>query len=531
MSARRTDMHRLQEVVRLHRMGRSSRRIARQLQMGRNTVQGYLAALAAGGLLAGAAEQLPELAALQACVSAHAPPSPPPQQSSSSIERWVAKIEELRGREAGPTAIHDFLRVNEPEYAGSLSAVKRVCLRLERGSGPKASEVAIPVVTAPGEVAQVDFGYAGKRYDPQRGVLRKSWLFVMTLGFSRRSFCELVFDQKVETWVRLHIQAFEYFGAVPRVMVPDNLKAAVVRAAFGIDDDAAIQRTYRELARHYGFQVDPTPPRSPEKKGKVERDVRYVRGSFLATWTSVDIHEDRKALRRWLVEVADRRVHGTTKRAPIELFLELEHAALLPLPAARFELLTWKQARLHTDSHVQIDGAFYSAPWRFLHRELWVRCTAHAVAIYHDDEHLWTHARVVRGQRSTVQEHLPEHRRDLRHRSREHWTARAQAIGADALRLVEAIFGADDVLLTLRRVQAVVTHLETFPAARANAAAKRALFFECTDYRGIKNILRQGLDLVPLPDECKRAWSTGSRFARRPTESLFSQKEPLHVHH
>ena len=103
---------------------------------------------------------------------------------------------------------------------------------------------------------------------------------------------------------------------------------------------------------------------------------------------------------------------------------------------------------------------------------------------------------MARGSRSTVPEHLPEHRRDLRERSREHWVERGRAIGDDVERLVEAIFGADDVLLRLRRVQAVVTHLESFPAHRARAAARRALHFGCTDYRGIKSILSQGLDLA-----------------------------------
>jgi transposase len=497
--------------------------------MGRNTIKGYLAALARGGLLEGDAAELPEAEVLSAWVLADSPASPTPQQRSS-IERWVEQIRHLYEGAAGPTAIHDHLRVNEPEYAGSLSAVKRVCLRLEREAGPRATDVAIPVETAPGEVAQVDFGYAGKRYDPERGVLRKSWLFVMTLGFSRRTYCELVFDQKVETWIRLHVLAFEYFGGVPRVIVPDNLKAAVVRAAFGIDDEALIQRSYRELARHYGFQIDPTPPRSPEKKGKVERDVRYVRGNFLSTWKSIDIEADRCALRRWLVEVADRRRHGTTGRPPIELFEERERAALLPLPAGRYELVLWKPARLHSDSHVQIDGAFYSAPWPLLHEVLWVRCTARSVSIHHQDRHLWTHARVARGQRSTVAEHLPEHRGDLRHRSKEYWLDRARRIGEEVEHLAEAIFGADDVLLHLRRVQAVVTHLESFPPARAQAAARRALYFGCTDYRGIKNILRQGLDLAALPNKSSRAWSRDSRFARRPSESLFALMEQSHVH-
>ncbi len=121
----------------------------------------------------------------------------------------------------------------------------------------------------------------------------------------------------------------------------------------------------------------------------------------------IDVHQDQQALRRWLAEVADRRSHGTTARPPIELFEEQERAALLALPKSRFEIVIWKHARLHTDSHVQIDGAFYSAPWRFLHQELWVRCTRTSVAVFHEDVHVWTHARVPRGGRSTVNEHLP----------------------------------------------------------------------------------------------------------------------------
>ena len=136
-----------------------------------------------------------------------------------------------------------------------------------------------------------------------------------------------------------------------------------------------------------------------------------------------------------------------------------------------------------------------------------------------------------RGGRSTVNEHLPEYRRELRQRSREHWVERAHRLGAEVERLVGVIFDADDVLTQLRRVQAIVTHLETFPPVRAQAAARRALHFGCTDYRGIKNILKQGLDLEPLPGENVRAWSKGARFARKPTESLFAHEESIHVHH
>jgi len=280
MGARRTDMYRLQEMLRLHRLGQGSRGIARQLRVGRDTIRCYLRALASAGVLDGPADELPELDHLRAIVAEHVDSREAPQQRSS-VERWSSKIEQLRDRGAGPTAIHDWLRLNEPEFDGSLSAIKRMVQRFAREEGPKPTDVAIPVETVAGEVAQIDFGYVAKRYDPERGLLRKSWLLVITLGCSRHMFTQIVFDQKIETWARLHVEAFEYFGGVPHMMVPDNLKAAVVRAAFGVDDEPVLNRTYRELARHYGFQIDPTPPRSPEKKGKVERGVRYVKGNFL----------------------------------------------------------------------------------------------------------------------------------------------------------------------------------------------------------------------------------------------------------
>jgi len=527
MGARKTDMYRLQEMLRLHRLGQGSRGIARQLRIGRDTIRRYLQALGSAGVLEGPADELPDLDHLRAIVEEHLDSKDAPQQRSS-VERWISRIEGLREKGAGPTAIHDWLRLNEPEFDGSLSAIKRLVQRVAREHGPKPTDVAIPVETVAGDVAQVDFGYVGKRYDPGRGLLRKSWLFVMTLGCSRHMFTQIVFDQKIETWVRLHVEAFEYFGGVPRMMVPDNLKAAVVRAAFGVDDEPVLNRTYRELARYYGFQIDPTPPRSPKKKGKVERGVRYVKGNFFTTHDSVDIHADRRALRRWTLEIAGLRRHGTTGRAPLEHFEEEERGALLCLPKTRWELVVWKKARLHRDSHVQVDGAFYSAPWTFLGQDLWLRCTTHSIAIYSSDRHLHTHSRVPRGKRSTIEAHLPEHRRDLRHRSREYWIVRARAIGAEVEVLAAAIFDSDDVLYQLRKVQAVVTHLEGFPCERARAAARRALHFGCLEYRSIKNILKKGLDLEPLPDDSGREWSQGSLFARNPSETLTAIQEKTH---
>ena len=266
MVAVRLHMDRLQELVRLHRIGNKGRTVARLLRMSPNTEQRYRKALLRAGLLLGEVQALPELTTLKAAVAEQIE-FRPAQQEVSSIAAWSDRVEALLEKGAGPQAIFDCLKLEDDKFKGSLSAVKRLCRRL-RGTLPvKAEDVVISVQTAPGEIAQVDFGYVGKILDPASGQLRKTWVFALVLGYSRQMVVRLVFDQRIETWLQLHVEAFTELGGVVRTVVPDNLKAAVVRAAFAVDEVTGLQRSYRELARHYGFQIDPAPVRQPAKKG------------------------------------------------------------------------------------------------------------------------------------------------------------------------------------------------------------------------------------------------------------------------
>ncbi|WP_211302512.1 DDE-type integrase/transposase/recombinase [Nannocystis exedens] len=196
---------------------------------------------------------------LRAAVECALPAPAPPQQEVSSVAEWRADIERLHAGGARPGAIYDWLRRERPGFSGSYAAVKRLCRRLGEARGPVEADVVIPIDAPPGE-AQVDFGYLGHLYDPDSGRQRKAWVFLLVLVHSRRMVARIAFDQSAETWIRLHVEAFEELGGAPTVIVPDNLKAAVVRTAFGIDERAALHRSYRELARHYGCRIDPAPP-------------------------------------------------------------------------------------------------------------------------------------------------------------------------------------------------------------------------------------------------------------------------------
>jgi hypothetical protein len=152
---------------------------------------------------------------------------------------------------------------------------------------------------------------------------------------------------------------------VPHTIVPDNLKAAVIHAAFGVSDaTCALNRSYRELAQHYGFKVDPAPPAAPKKKGKVESAVKYVKNNALKGRYGESIIDVNGYLDQWVVEIAGKRCHGTTGKKPLEVFEAEERAALLALPVRAYEPVTWKKATVHQDSHVVFDRRMYSVPWR-----------------------------------------------------------------------------------------------------------------------------------------------------------------------
>jgi transposase len=478
------------EVIRLVRSGASDHMIREVLGPNRRTVAKYRAWASAQGLLEG---PMPDAGTVQRLLSATLPPALPPQQVSR-LAPYRGEIASLWGQGVEMTAIRARLEERHG-HAVSYSAVRRVVL----GLVPAPPTPFVRVEVKPGSEAQVGFGYAGVTVDPASGKGRKSWVFVLLLSWSRHLYAEVVFDQRVETWLLCHLHAFAFFGGVPARIVPDNLKAAIVRASF---TEPVAQRAYRECAEHYDFLIDPHPPRQPHLKGKVEQGgVHYVCRNFLAGRAADEPLDVRnRALRTWCLETAGLRTHGTTKQQPVLCFQATEWAALRPLPRVAYDLASWKQVQVYRDCYVSFERAYYSVPFRLVGQAVWVRGGARTVAIY-DQQHqlVTTHQRAsAPGDRLTQLDHLPAEKVPGLLVSREDCRRRAAAIGPAATDLVGQLLDhrPEDRLRSADRVLRLV---ERAGPARLERACARAAAYGAPDYLTVRRILSEGLEQAALP--------------------------------
>lgn len=497
----------IRELIRFLRASPSDRAVGRDTGIDRRTVQRYRTWATEHGLLAG---PLPSPEELQRLLE-HTLVAPLPPQMVSSVEPFRDLVVDLRQHHVEMAAIWE--RLKERGFTGSYSAVRRFVRTLE----PSLSEAFVRVETAPGEEAQVDFGYAGRMLDPHSGALRKAWAFVMLLAWSRFMYVEFVFDQSIATWLTLHRNAFAFFGGTPKRIVLDNLKAGITKACW---DDPQVQLAYRECAEHYGFLVAPCRPRTPEHKGKVEQGgVHYVKRNFLGGRTPGSSTQANADVLDWCRTTAGQRIHGTTKQQPLLRFEQLERARLQALPAVPYDPANWKVVTLHRDCYVVFDNAFYSAPFRLVGQQLQVRGGSREVRLYTADFTLVaTHTRAQHpGERVTTSDHLPPEKLPGIRIEEDQCRTSASAVGPATRELVEALLG-DEVVDRRRTVVRLLSLATRYSDERLERACARALRFATPDYLTVKRILKQGLDQEELPPEPVDA--TAHTFIRSAQELL-----------
>ena len=351
-----------------------------------------------------------------------------------------------------------------------------------------------------GEKLFVD--YAGDTipiHDPQGGPARRASIFVAVLGASNYTYAEATWSQGLEDWLGAHVRAFEFLGAVPRLVVPDNTKSGVSRACRYEPD---LNPAYQEMARHYGVGVLPTRPYKPRDKAKVEAGVLMVERWVVAALRHRKffcLAELNQAIREFL-EKLNQKPFRKRSGCRASLFQEVDRPALQPLPSERFQIHHWAQARVNIDYHVQFDRHFYSVPYTLTGQLVEIRSTATTIEIFHRGQRVASHARSRQPyQATTVNAHRPRS-----HQQHLAWPPSrlvqwAQRVGPFTAQLfAEILQSKPHPEMGYRSCLGILRLGQRYAIERLEAASKRAVTTGACSYRSVKSILERGLDRQAL---------------------------------
>jgi len=356
--------------------------------------------------------------------------------------------------------------------------------------------------TIPGNDLDIDFGYLGKFLNDE-GIVKKAWVFSFRLRHSRRAYREIVLDQSSQTFLISHIHAFEWFGGVPKNVILDNCKAAVTQST--IDNDK-IRRSYQELAEHYGFLISPCLPRTPEHKGGVESDVKYIKTNFLSYFLArqkeknvsmASLKELADSLNIWGKEVADMHIVHGIGRSPLEIFKSEEEKELRFLPKSRWELTCWSQSIVHKDWRIMYDCAYYSVPYQLIGKTVQICATASLIRIFYDHKEIAYHERAKKKwEYKRKVEYAPPIQENVLQCTREGLLSLAETIGPFTYKVAGEILSHPTVD-KLRPVRHLLNLTRKYSKERLEKACQRACNYKIFSYVSIKNILENNLESKP----------------------------------
>jgi transposase len=402
MAFREVRVYEVREVLRLWLANEGLRSIERLSQVDRKTVRRYIEAAIAVGLdRAGGEEQLQDVLVGQVVeavrphrVDGHGAAWRTLGAHQQLIADWVeddltaVKIHELLDRRGVTVPLRTVQRY-----------VAEVCGRT-RGQGPT-----VRIVDGePGDELQVDFGRMGLLFDPAAQRRRVVHALLFTACYSRHQFVWLTFAQTTEAVIEGFEAAWAFFGGVFHTVIPDNMGAVVT----GADRlEPRLNQAFVEYAQARGFHVDPTRVRHPKDKPRVERAVPFVRNSFFAGETFIDIADAQRRAEEWCRTRAGLRVHGTTQQRPAMVFTEEEEPRLLPAPTETYDLPLYAEPKVHRDHHIEVGKALYSVPGNLIGRHVVARADHSLVRIFYKGHLVKVHPRKPPGKRSTGPNDLP----------------------------------------------------------------------------------------------------------------------------
>jgi transposase len=495
--ARRTfDVIDVAEILVHWHAGRSLSEMSQSLGADRKTLRKYVAPAVAAGIAPGG-------------------PAKSEAEWHELVREWFPELADTRLRQVTWPAIaehHDY--ITEQLKARVRMSTIHQRLRDERGLAAsvasfrryvnanvpeevRRSQVTVwnPHPAEAGEQAQIDYGQLGRWLDPATGKLRTVWAFVMVLACSRHMFVRPVLKMDQRAWTECHVEAFAFFGGVPARLVPDNLKTGVDKPDLY---DPKVNRSYAELAAHYGCLVDPARALKPRDKARVERPMPYVRDSFWRGREFASLDRMQAEAVRWSAEVAGRRqCRPLEGAAPAAVFAAVEKEALRPLPAGPFVLATWATAKIGPDIHAQVGKVLYSVPWRHIGKTADVRITGTMVQFFIGGELVKSHPRKVRGKATDFGDYPPE--KIAFHMRTPQWCRRqAKTVGPACEQVIGELL-ADNALYRLRAAQGVIGLADKHDPSRLEAACAKAIAAGDPSYRTVRGILAAGAERDQLP--------------------------------
>ena len=491
MPAKRLSMRKVKEVLRLHAQGYSQQHIARSCGIGRSTVGEHLARARKAGLSWPLPETLSDAQIEQQLFT----PATARKFGAECVPDWTAVHRELRRKGVTLELLWEEYRSRHPQgysYSWFCHSYRDWAAK---------TDVVMRQSHRVGEALFVD--YAGQSIpiiDRLTGQIRQAQIFVAVLGASNYTYAEATWTQQLPDWLQSHVRAFEFFSGVPEIIVPDNLKSAVNKTH---RYEPELNRSYNDLAIHYGVAVVPTRARKPRDKAKVEVGVQVVERWILARLRDAQffsLDELNRAIAQLLTRL-NNRPFKKLAGSRWQWFEQLERAALKPLPAQRYQYAEWHKARVNIDYHIDVGRHYYSVPYQLVRQEVDVRLSSQVLEVFYRGKAVARHRRnEQRGHHTTIAEHMPKSHREYAQWSPQRLIRWGEKMGPHTAKLISQIMAARTHPQQGYRSCLGILRLEkNYGASRLEAACRRALAIGGLSFKSVESILKRQLDQQPLP--------------------------------
>jgi transposase len=363
----------------------------------------------------------------------------------------------------------------------------------------------------PGDECQSDFGRMGLIFDPATARDRVVHALIFTAVFSRHCFVWLTYRQTTETVIVGCEAAWVFFGGVFKTLIPDNM-SAIVDGADALEP--RLNQAFVEYAQSRGFVIDPARVRSPQDKPRVERQVQFVRGSFFAGETFIDLADAQRRAESWCRERAGLRVHGTTQQRPVEVFTADEAPRLLPAPTSVYDVPIYATAKVHRDHHIEVARSLYSVPGALIGARVEVRADRALVRIFHRGQLIKVHPRQEPGRRSTDPDDLPSHKTVYAMRDLDRLRVMAAEHGPNVGAYASALLDIPLPWTKMRQVYALLGLVKKWGPERVDAACASALEHETVNVGLISRMLERATEHTTPPQPALAGTVIPGRFAR-----------------